>query len=167
MSVTMNDGLVERVTLDRKTDSELTPEQHLLIRKDDIAYNMMRMWQGACGLAHHDGIVSPAYIVVAPNHHVDPLFASYWFKSSRMLYLLWAYSYGLTGDRLRLYYKDFARIPVSVPSRDAQEAIAHILKGCDDEIALLKRQLEALKAQKKGLMQKLLTGQIRVTSKGA
>ena len=162
MSVTMDSGLVERASLDRKTDSELTAEEHLFICKGDIAYNMMRMWQGACGLAHHDGIVSPAYVVVVPTDDIDPLFASYWFKSARMLYLLWAYSYGLTGDRLRLYFKDFTMIPVVVPSRKAQEFIAQLLKTCDDEIALLQRQLEAFKTQRKGLMQKLLTGQIRI-----
>ena len=46
LSVTMNDGLVHRDTLDRKTDGKLAPDEHLLIRKGDLAYNMMRMWQG-------------------------------------------------------------------------------------------------------------------------
>ena len=59
MSVTMNDSLVRRDELERRTESALRPDQHLLVRKGDIAYNMMRMWQGACGLAEADGIVSP------------------------------------------------------------------------------------------------------------
>ena len=46
-----------------------------------------------------------------------------------------------------------------------QKAIANILSKADEEITLLTRKLSALKSQKKGLMQKLLTGQIRV--KGA
>jgi len=108
-SVTMYGGLMQRDALDRKSNGNLAPEEHLLIRKGDIAYNMMRMWQGASGLAENDGIVSPAYVVVAPKDGIDPLFASYWFKSARMIHLFWAYSYGITGDRLRLYYKDFAR----------------------------------------------------------
>jgi type I restriction enzyme, S subunit len=56
MSVTMNDSLVLRDDLDRRTESGLRPDQHLLVRKGDIAYNMMRMWQGACGLAGGDGM---------------------------------------------------------------------------------------------------------------
>lgn len=43
-----------------------------------------------------------------------------------------------------------------------QKAIADILSKADEEIALLTRKLSALKTQKTGLMQKLLTGQIRV-----
>jgi hypothetical protein len=31
--------------------------------RGDIAYNMMRMWQGAVGIAPADGLVSPAYVV--------------------------------------------------------------------------------------------------------
>ena len=64
MSVTMNDSLVLRDDLERRMESALQPEQHLLVRKGDIAYNMMRMWQGACGLAMADGMVSPAYVVL-------------------------------------------------------------------------------------------------------
>ena len=42
LSVTLNSGLVLRESLDRKTDTSLTPEEHLLVRRGDIAYNMMR-----------------------------------------------------------------------------------------------------------------------------
>jgi type I restriction enzyme S subunit len=44
--------------------------------------------------------------------------------------------------------------------------IVEVLSACDREIELLQKQLEALKEQKRGLMQKLLTGEIRVKSKG-
>src|ERR1017187_1434864 len=86
ISVTLNNGLVLRESLDRKTDTTLSPEEHLLVRKGDIAYNMMRMWQGASGLAHFDALVSPAYIVLEPKSGVDAVFASYLLKSPRMMY---------------------------------------------------------------------------------
>src|SRR5271156_1809769 len=35
-------------------------------RRGDIAYNMMRMWKGAVGIAPTDGLVSPAYVVARP-----------------------------------------------------------------------------------------------------
>ena len=40
--------------------------------KGDIAYNMMRMWQGAVGLAPVDGLVSPAYVVAKPLPGTEP-----------------------------------------------------------------------------------------------
>lgn len=162
LSVTMNGGLVDRSTLERKTNGTLAPEDHLLIRKGDIAYNMMRMWQGASGLAEKDGIVSPAYVVVTPEDGIDPLFASYWFKSDRMIYLFWAYSYGITGDRLRLYHKDFAKIPVNVPPKPEQERIGRILATVDRAMERTGRLIEAKRKLKKGLAQQLLTGQRRL-----
>lgn len=54
------------------------------------------------------------------------------------------------------------RIKVPVPPRAEQDKIVEFLNALDREIELLTRQVDALKLQKKGLMQKLLTGQIRV-----
>ncbi len=166
LSVTMNDGLVRRDTLERKTNGTLASEEHLLIRRGDIAYNMMRMWQGASGLAEKDGIVSPAYVVVAPKDGIDPLFAAYWFKSARMIYLFWAYSYGITGDRLRLYYKDFASIPVAVPPKPDQEPIGRILATVERAMERTGRLIGARRKLKKGLAQQLLTGQRRLPAFG-
>lgn len=135
LSVTMNDGLINREDLDRKTETNLAPQQHLRVHEGDIAYNMMRMWQGAFGRAETDGIVSPAYVVVKPKNGMDSRFAAQWFKSARMIYLFWAYSYGLTNDRLRLYADDFCIIPVAPPPLDEQREIADILDAWDRAIA--------------------------------
>src|SRR4030095_13311793 len=110
VSVTLNNGLVLRNSLDRKTETNLAPQEHLLVRKGYIAYNMMRMWQGASGLSDFDALVSPAYVVLEPNDRIDPAFAAQLFKAPRTIHLFWAYSYGLTDDRLRLYFQDFALI---------------------------------------------------------
>src|ERR1035438_3537330 len=139
LSVTLTNGLMFRDSLDRKTDTNLSPEEHLLVRKGDIVYNMMRMWQGASGHATCDALVSPAYVVLKPTPSVDPLFASYFFKAARTIYLFWAYSYGLTNDRLRLYYADFSGIPVAVPPIDEQRRIGRILATWDNAIDGLSR----------------------------
>ncbi|MFG0245394.1 MAG: restriction endonuclease subunit S [Phycisphaerales bacterium JB052] len=163
LSVTIHDGLVARESLGRRIGDGLDAEEHLLVQPDDIAYNMMRMWQGASGRAHSLGNVSPAYVVLEPLDGVDSLFASYWFKSPRMVYLFWAYSYGLTGDRLRLYFKDFAMIPVQVPpTLDEQKSIAAILEDANREIRWLRQLRSNVSTERLGMMQKLLTGEIRV-----
>lgn len=63
--------------------------------------------------------------------------------------------YGVSKDNLK-------KIKIPIPSLSEQKAIADILSKADEEIDLLTAKLSALKSQKKGLMQKLLTGQIRV-----
>jgi type I restriction enzyme, S subunit len=162
LSVTIYGGLVDRDSIDRKMDTNLDPNEHLLVRKGDIAYNMMRMWQGASGLAEHNALVSPAYVVLRAKKGMDPLFASYLFKLRHMIHQFWAYSYGLTDDRLRLYPKDFGMIPVILPPIAEQRGIAEILSTWDQAIAVQERLVANARAQKKALMQTLLTGKKRL-----
>jgi type I restriction enzyme S subunit len=164
LSVTLTNGMVDREELKRKQETELTDEEHLVVRKGDIAYNMMRMWQGASGLAAKDGIISPAYVVLAPKAEIDSKYAAYLFKTKRLIYLFWAYSYGLTEDRLRLYFSDFAKIPVNIPKLEEQKRIAKILANWDKAIVITEKLLENGKTQKKALMQQLLTSQKRVSN---
>lgn len=164
LSVTMDRGMIRRDSIDRKMETTLDAEQHLLVREGDIAYNMMRMWQGASGLAFEDGIVSPAYVVLKPTSKVDPLFASYVFKLRHTIRQFEDYSFGLTGDRLRLYYKDFAAIPLRFPPLTEQRRVAAILSTVDREIEIQHRKALWLRQQKKGLMQQLLTGKVRVSA---
>lgn len=58
--------------------------------------------------------------------------------------------------------EELSNISFLLPPLPEQKAIADILSKADEEIALLTRKLSALKTQKTGLVQKLLTGQIRV-----
>jgi type I restriction enzyme S subunit len=59
-------------------------------------------------------------------------------------------------------FTDFGAISFPLPLLDEQIAIVSILNKSRQEIDLLKKQLEAYRQQKRGLMQKLLTGQWRV-----
>lgn len=163
LSVTLNAGVVRRTSLGKPVRTSLEHEEHLLVRRGDIAYNMMRMWQGGSGMVGEDGVVSPAYVVCAPTKEIDSRFAHHLFHSPRMIYLFWAYSYGLTDDRRRLYYEEFARVPVNLPSVQEQKRIAALIDNLDRERFLLMRRRAALAHQKRGLMQKLLTGKVRVS----
>ncbi len=63
---------------------------------------------------------------------------------------------------LNLNKKDFFKIMVPCPSPDEQKSIAEALSALQQEIDLLKQLAERYKNQKRGLMQKLLTGEWRV-----
>jgi len=164
LSVTLNDGLVNREDLVRRQDTNLEPEEHLLVKPGDIAYNMMRMWQGAFGLADREGLVSPAYVVLKPKDGINPLYVSYLFETRRMAYLFWAYSYGLTEDRLRLYFDDFRRIPATLPSFDKQTTYVEALEAWDKAIMVARRLAEAATATRRALIRELASGVRRVGS---
>jgi type I restriction enzyme S subunit len=154
-SVTMADGMVKRASLDRRIDDLADAEGNKKAYEHDVAYNMMRMWQGACGVASEDCMVSPAYVVLSPQTGVNSDFYGYLFKLPRMLRLFISHSHGLTKDRLRLYYQDFGRIPLPRPDICEQRRIASCLSSLDALIAAESEKLDALKAHKKGLMQQL------------
>jgi type I restriction enzyme S subunit len=163
MSVTLRDGLMPRDPNERRVETGLSAQQHLLARRGDIAYNMMRMWQGACGLATEDCLLSPAYVVVSPNDRIDSAFAYLLFKSPGTIQKFHAYSRGLTDDRLRLYYHDFAKIKVTVPaSVDEQRQAALLFAEFLERSKTDEQILAKLRLQKLGLMHDLLTGSVRV-----
>ncbi len=163
-SVTMYDGMVRRDSIDRNFYDIEEAAGNKKACKDDIAYNMMRMWQGALGVASEDCLVSPAYIVLAPEKGVVSRFFEYLFKLPESLHLLTSYSRGLTKDRLRLYFDDFARIPLRCPMGDEQQRIADCLGSLNGRIAVQSEKLAALRAHKKGLMQQLFPSAAEVES---
>lgn len=154
-SVTMNDGMVPRSSFDRNFYDIEDPSGNRKAHRGDIAYNMMRMWQGALGTAPEDCMVSPAYVVLKPRSGTCPEFFAYFFKLPQSLKLLTITSRGLTKDRLRLYFDDFANMPMCVPDKHEQQRIAACLNSLDDLIAAATRKLDTLKTHKKGLMQQL------------
>lgn len=154
-SVTVNDGMIPRASFDRDFYDIEDPAGNKKACEGDIAYNMMRMWQGAQGVAVEDCMVSPAYVVLSPLKGVCSEFFAYLFKLSQSLELLTAYSRGLTKDRLRLYFDDFARMPLCVPRYGEQHRIADCLTSLDTRIAAESNRLAALKTHKQGLMQQL------------
>ncbi|MCB4781993.1 MAG: restriction endonuclease subunit S [Sulfurovum sp.] len=66
------------------------------------------------------------------------------------------------GTRAKLNKKDLLLLKIKLPSKKEQQKIAQVLTIADKEIELLKSELTAFKEQKRGLMQRLLTGEVRV-----
>lgn len=166
LSITREEGVVLRNDTNRRDTSNEDKSKYLRICPGDIGYNTMRMWQGVSALSRHDGIVSPAYTICIPGVEIDGKFASYLFKLPELVHLFYRYSQGLTSDTWNLKFHHFAAIRVRIPDMDEQIAIASVLSSLDEELVLLRRRCQALKSQKRGLMQKLLTGQWRLNTEG-
>ena len=91
---------------------------------------------------------------------LDPYFARFYFRSFQMRDKISRLAQGST--RFNLSKNEIMKLKIKLPSLPEQQKIAEVLSLADDEINLLKNELDELKLQKKALMQKLLTGQVRV-----
>jgi len=95
-----------------------------------------------------------------PKKSIDIKFSGYVFNNVDILKEFARRANGST--RFTLSIKDFNETKVQLPSLEEQQKIAEVLSLADAEINLLKNELKELKLQKKALMQKLLTGEVRV-----
>ena len=105
------------------------------------------------------GIISPAYGVFYAEG-VCHEFLAHYLNSNYFAQLLARETQG--GTRKALRFSALASMEVELPKRADQERIAAILDESHREIDLLQTQLEILRRQKRGLMQKLLTGKWRI-----
>ena len=136
-----------------------------ILRKHDIVFSPMNLWMGSIGFSEYDiGIVSPAYKIFSVNENVALFsFLKHFMIINRMIYLYLINSeQGASIVRRNLDLDGLLSSKVSIPDITEQQAIANVLSTADDEIDLLNKKLILFKEQKKGLMQQLLTGNIRV-----
>ena len=163
LAITSTRGILPRDCLDLKDNSSEDKSKYLRICPGDIGYNTMRMWQGVSAYSEYEGIVSPAYTILAPMEGVYSHYFAYLFKTQSVIFSFYRFSQGLVDDTRNLKYENFKKISVFIPSNVAeQRAIVQILSTADHEIGLLQKSIEAEKQKKKALMQLLLTGAVRV-----
>ena len=162
LAITGECGVVRRCELDKVDSSSEDKSKYLRIHPGDIGYNTMRMWQGVCGVSRYDGIVSPAYTILVPDQNVNADFAVFYFKTPPVIHIFKRHSQGLVDDTLNLKYHHFSQIRLPFPELSEQNRIAEILTTAQNELNLLGKKLAALQKQKRGLMQKLLTGIWRI-----
>ena len=162
LSITGDKGVIYQSESDKRDISNEDKSKYKHICPNDIGYNTMRMWQGRSALSGLEGIVSPAYTIVTPKNNIDVRFMAMLIQQPRIVYDFWTHSQGLVSDTLNCKYPDFSQVKVSIPSKEEQTAIANFFVGLDKEIELANKKLAATQAQKKGLMQVLLTGKRRI-----
>lgn len=162
LAITADRGIVARDEIARRDTSNADKGAYLRICAGDIGYNTMRMWQGVSALSTLEGIISPAYTVCTPGPNVDAAFAAHYFKFPPIVDVFRRHSQGLVDDTLNLKFHHFARIRLAFPALDEQRALAGLLTLLDDEIRLLDQLAAALDLQKRSLLERLLSGTIRV-----
>ena len=134
----------------------------------DLAYNMMRAWQGAFGAVRTDGMISPAYVVAKPkkNIELDSRYIEALLRTPSAIEEMHRYSHGITDFRLRLYWPEFKNIRVCVPPIEEQQEIADFIdiktSQIDELIAKKEKAIEEINTYKKSLIYEYVTGKKEV-----
>ena len=162
LSVTINRGVIRQEEITEKKDSSNEDKsKYKVVRKDDLAYNKMRMWQGAIGRSEYEGIVSPAYVILAPRDNLYSRYYHYLYRTGAFIAEANRHSYGLCLDMNSLRYEDFKTIYSPVPPRTEVERIVAFLDQktaeIDAAIAKKERLIELLDEQKSILINSLVT----------
>ncbi|WP_341326812.1 restriction endonuclease subunit S [Methylotuvimicrobium sp. KM2] len=158
--VSEKDNVRGRVKIEDKT-------KYVLVKKGDVAFNMMRAWQGGIGAVTTEGMVSPAYIVAKPIGAIVADFFEYQYRCPKFIQQMDRYSKGITDFRKRLYWDGFKQLKTVVPPEKEQEKIIQFIQdlATKTEAAdkLLNAQIEKLKEYKTTLINSAVTGKIKIT----
>ena len=142
------------------------PARYKLIRKGDLAYNTMRMWQGAVGVSPTDGLVSPAYVVVRPREGTCPEFYDHVFRTEVYKQQVNRQSTGIVSDRNRLYWDSFKQMPNVSLRRPEQEEIVRFVASettqLDSAIARTEREIALMQEYRTRLTADIVTGKLDV-----
>lgn len=112
--------------------------------------------------------VSDSYstLVCRPKAKLHMPFLKYLSQTQGFYHLAILSAYGVTIEKMTFNMRWFLAESIELPPTvEEQEKISSVLDAADKEIRVLLEVCELLKEQKKGLMQKLLTGEVRVKEK--
>jgi type I restriction enzyme S subunit len=161
LAVMQDIGIVRRDELDRRVampDGETSG--YKVVRPGDFVISL-RSFEGGLELSNILGLVSPAYTVLRPIHTICLDYFKHYFKSRSFIGRLDKMIFGIR-DGKQIAFRDFGDMFIPCPSLEVQKAHAEILNTASQIIETAHRLKTALERQKRGLMQKLLTGEWRV-----
>lgn len=171
LTISAQQGLINQNDFFNKTVASDILDNYYLLRKGEFAYNKSYSKGYPMGAIkrlndYDSGVVTTLYICFKLKEEFEQ-----WSDFFEQYFEAGLLNRGLTeiaqeGGRahglLNVPTSDFFDLEILIPSEQEQSKIAEILRCADKEIFLLEKELEALKKQKKGLMQLLLTGIVRV-----
>ena len=163
LSVTLN-GIVPQNIHFKKRIASKDNSGYKILRYGNLVIGM-NLWMGGIDILTNQniGIVSPAYRIFKIDDKYNIYFLRNFIKTKKMLELYVLHSeQGASVVRRNLNLSELLEEKIKLPNLKEQQKIAEVLTACNDEINLLILKLENLKKQKQGLMQKLLSGKVRV-----
>ena len=172
LSVSIHHGISDKELSTDELDKKVThiedKTKYKRVYPNDIAYNMMRAWQGGFGAVLVDGIISPAYVVARPKRQdsIDSRYMEKVFRTKNCIEEMRRYSKGITDFRSRLYWEHFKNIRIPIPPPSEQTQLLKMIADTEEKTQLLisKAQLaiSLLNERRTALISAAVTGKIDV-----
>lgn len=126
-----------------------------IIGKNTFAYNPARINVGSIGYSGdlNDILISSLYVCFKTEKNVDDIFLNQYFETPSFLKLVNRNTEG--GIRNYLFYKNFSKIDISLPSLCEQQKVVTFLSSVDDLITAQQNKIDQLELHKKGMLQGL------------
>jgi type I restriction enzyme S subunit len=169
LSCSKYDGFVNSLDYFGKKVFSDDTTNYKVIKNWQFGYPANHIEEGSIGLLEHcdEGIVSPIYVVFETSAEiVHPPYLIKLLKTDIFRHIFRISTSSSVDRRGSLRWHEFSTLKVALPPMEEQKRIAEMLNLAQREIELLKKLAEKQKLQKRGLMQKLLTGEWRVTMEG-
>jgi len=170
LSISIHHGISDKELNEKELDRKVTRSEdkslYKIVHTNDLAYNMMRAWQGGFGASQREGLVSPAYVVCKPKSSINSYYFELVLRMPNAITELKKYSRGITDFRLRLYWDEFKNIRVPVPPENEANDILHSIKEInskyDNLILVAERQIKLLKERRTAIISAAVTGKTDV-----
>jgi type I restriction enzyme S subunit len=154
LAITQEHGAIPRHMIDYHVSvTEKSLETYKEVRPGDFIISL-RSFQGGIEFSDYHGICSPAYVILRKRGRLSDVFYRQYFKSHDFIQQLTRNLEGLRDGKM-ISYKQFSELQLLTPTLPEQQKIADCLNSADELIAAQGRKVEALRAHKKGLMQRL------------
>lgn len=165
LSCSKYDGFVRSLDYFKKQVFSSDLSGYKRIYRGDFGFPSNHVEEGSIGLQNITdvGLVSPIYIVFRfLNDRIDNEYAHYVLKTKLYRHIFEVSTSASVDRRGSLRWNEFAAIPFPIPPLHEQREIVRILHTSTERITLLHAQKALIEEQKRGLMQKLLTGEWRL-----
>ena len=163
LSVTNSRGFVLPEDQFERRVASADLSNYKVVKRGQYAYNPSRINVGSIARLDDwdDGVLSPMYVVFGLDEaKMDSDYFLHWLDSHEARERIKKSAQGSVRETVS--FTEFSAIAIPLPKRDKQAAIALYLNALRQEISVLGVYAEKLRTQKRGLMQKLLTGEWRV-----
>lgn len=164
LSCTKYEGLVDSLSYFKRQVFSEDTSTYKQVKKNHFVYATNHIDEGSIGCQnlYENSLVSPMYTVFKTNSKVNNHFLFNLLKTRLYIFIYQVNMSASVDRRGSLRWNEFSKIRIPLPDIAEQNKIVEFIRLVDSDIELLKSELNQLQEQKRGLMQLLLTGIVRV-----